>query len=243
MMSALRAWAALMLITAASAWAASELTLNVDEVDFGRVPQYSNFFRKIVFRAEGDDTVRITEIDTFCDCIRLPMERKYIPPGDSMVVELAFNSGGNAGKLQWQPHIYNDSKKRMVRFNLYAFPVVDIENQKRIFVGPHTVNASQFGDKVIKEFPIQIINSCDEHVPLYLCYTDEEYFTLDFPLYVPPQDTAFGRVILNDKGIKSEFEKSITFEFINEDYEKEFYSIPVRRRIFKSAQSGEKADE
>ncbi|UCD93927.1 MAG: DUF1573 domain-containing protein [Candidatus Zixiibacteriota bacterium] len=243
MISALKAWVILMLITAVSAGAASKLTLDVSDVKFGRVPQYSNFFRKIVFRAEGDDTVRITDVNTYCDCLRLPMERKFIPPGDSMIVELVFSSGGNAGKSQWRPHVYNDSKNHTIRFNVFAFPVIEVEGQKKIFVSPHTVNASQFGDKVFREFAIQIVNRTDEHVPLDLRYYDEEYFTIDFPVYVAPLDTAVGKVILNDRGVESEFEKSMTFEFINEDYEKELYSIPVRRRIFKSPPGGQKTDK
>lgn len=226
------------LITVSSGQTESVLSIDVERIDFGRVPQNSNFYRKIVLRSVGDETLKITKINTFCKCIKMPLERNLIPPGDSIIVELSFFSSTDVGRREWRPHIYTNArgKTRKVYIRLTAFIIASVEKQKPIYVSPHTINASQFGDSLIAEFPIQIINKSEENVPLKLLNTDDEFFDLDFPVYIAPKDTAFGKVILNEKGRKSEFEKSITFEYIDEKSEKEHYSIPVRRKIFKHNQ-------
>lgn len=209
------------------------LTLSEDRIDFGRVPQNSAFYRKIVLRSEGDRTVRIENVKTYCPCILVPLETDTIPPGDSLVVEVSFFSATHVGNRLWRPHIYYNSRDGVVRFDLLCFVVEDVDGQYPIYVGPHTINASQFGDTRILQFPFEIINKSKSNIPLKLLHFDEEFFSLDFPVFIPPNDTASGKIVLNEKGVKSEFDKSITFEYIDEESEKKLYSIPVRRRIFK----------
>ena len=210
------------------------LTIATDSIDFGRVPQNSYLYRKVVFRSEGSDSVRITRIERFCDCIRIPLDTDIIPPGDSIIVNVSLFTSTFGGHREWQPHIYATGRNQIVRLLIKAFIISEMEKQADIYVFPHTLNASQYGDKAINKFPIRIINKTSENIPLKLIYNDGEFYALDFPVFIPPRDTAEGSIILNDKGIASEFEKTITFEYINPKNEKEKYSIPVKRKLFRS---------
>jgi len=210
------------------------LTVATDSIDFGRVPQNSYLYRKVIFRSEGTDPVRITRVDKFCECIQIPLDTNVIPPGDSLIVNVSLFTSTFGGRREWQPHIYATGKNQILRLPIKAFIIPEVEKQADIFVFPHTLNVSQYGDKAINKFPIRIINKTGENIPLKLIYNDDEFYALDFPVFIPPRDTAEGSIFLNDRGIASEFEKTIIFEYINPKNEKEKYSIPVKRKLFRS---------
>lgn len=223
----------LFFIIASRAFPGPRLELSAEAVDFGKIPQKSWFFHKIAFRSVGDQTLVIDSINTYCDCIMIPLEQNSIAPGESLLVEIAFYSSAYAGHRRWQAHIHTNGEARRTYLMIRADIIVDVTKHRPIAVVPHTVVTSQYGDNIRRDFPIQIINKTNRNVPLRLIYTDEEYFNLDFPVFIPPDDTAFGKVILNEKGLASEFQKSVTFEYIDKNSEKHLYSIPIRRNIYR----------
>jgi hypothetical protein len=221
-------------ISGITAFAAPELEIVPDKIDFGRVPQFTKYFRTIVLKSVGDAPVEINRVNSFCDCIHVPITEATIAPGDSLVFEISFNTGSYSSHNEWRPHFYNNGIKNDIYLRLMADIVLDYRRLKPIYVDPHTIAASQFGDSVQRQFNFNIINVSSQPVPLKLIYNDSEYYHLDFPLYVLANDTAVGSITLNDKGVKNEFQKSITFEYIdNISEETKHYSIPVRRKIFK----------
>jgi len=215
-----------------SAWAAAKLELSPEKIDFGRVPQYTKYSHKVVLKSTGDIPVEIHKVNSYCDCILVPIQKATIKPGDSLIIEITFSSGSYSSNHEWRPHFYYNGPKRDIYLRVLADIVIDHQKLKPIHVHPHSVVASQYGDSTKHEFEFNIISVSDEPVPLELIYNDDEFYDLDFPLYVLPYDTAVGKIILNDKGVESEFEKSIIFEYIDAKSKKIHYSIPVRRRIF-----------
>jgi hypothetical protein len=223
-----------------SAWceAGPQMKIINDSLDFGIVPARSMFYGKIIIKSTGTDTLRIREIDPICPCIKIPLptEKYVLAPGDSAVVEVSYDSEETIGTRNRYPHIYSNVGKNRYdfeRITVKAFLVEDLAASKTVYAFPFKLIASQFGDIAVSEFPFEIINNSKETIPLRLINADLEYYDLKFPAFVPPNDTAKGMIILNEKGRQSEFEKSITFEFVNEINEKKNYSIPVTRKIFK----------
>ncbi|MEW5924509.1 MAG: DUF1573 domain-containing protein [Candidatus Zixiibacteriota bacterium] len=221
------------ILTAANIWAGPVLTTNIDTIDLGIVPQYTDFCQDIILRSTGDKPVKISDVNTFCSCIEFPLEKTVLPPGDSTVVRLKFNTSSFVGQKEWRPHIYNDGESRIVRIRIVAFIVADVKMYKPIHAFPFIINASQFGEADTREFPFQIINKSDEYVPLKLVYSNEKYYKIDFPGFIPPNDTAFGRVVIDENYIDKEFDSYLTFEFIDSKSEKHLYSIPVKRKLYK----------
>ncbi len=232
-MRALQLFLILLLAGDMTASAGAKLEIIPDKLDFGRVPQYTKYYRKVVLKSTGDTPVRINKVNSFCDCILVPFNEATILPGDSLVAEIEFFSASYSSDREWRPHFYYNGPERDKYIRVMADIVIDHRKLKPIYVNPHSIVASQYGDSVQREFPLYIINVTSETVPLKLIYNDDEFYDLDFPLYILPHDTAVGKITLNDRGIASEFEKSITFEYINEKSEEKHYSIPVRRKIFK----------
>ncbi len=223
----------LLLAGAIPALAGARLEVIPEKVDFGKVPQQTKYYQKIVLKSTGDSPVRIHKVDTYCDCIHVPINEAMILPGDSLIVEISFSSLSYSSNNEWRPHFYYNGPERSKYVRVIADIILNPRMHKPIYVNPHSVAASQYGDITQREFTIKVINVTSETVPLKLIYADNEFFDLDFPLYIPPFDTAIGKLTLNQKGAASEFEKSITFEYINEKSEEQHYSIPVRRKIFR----------
>jgi len=221
------------LLMAGTIFARQELTTVDDVIDFGKVPQNADFCRTIVLRSTGDEAVKIDKIDTFCPCIQIEIDKMVIPPGDSAVARIKFHSSGYVGRREWRPHFYKLGSRKLLYIRIIAFILANPKNHRPVYAMPYTINTSQFGDNVITEFPFQIINHTEENVPLELKYADEKFYTLDFPVYVPPNDTARGKITLNEDGIKNEFQTYITFEYIDEDSEKHLYSVPIKRKIYR----------
>lgn len=201
-------------------------------IDFGKVPRRSQLFHKIVLKSTGDAPVVINKVNTYCNCIKLPVTGKTIPPGDSLIVELSFYSAKFTSNQEWHSHIYFNSPQKSLYIRIQADVIPEVKRHKPIYVSPHTIAASQYGGTTKREFPINIVNKTGETIPLKLIYFDNEYFDLDFPLYIHAKDTAIGKITLNDKGVESEFEKSIIFEYIDDKSNKKHYSVPIRRKIF-----------
>lgn len=221
------------MMTTANLWAVPVLTIDIDSIDLGIVPQYTEFCQDIILRSTGDQPVRISDVNTFCSCIEFPIEKKVLEPGDSTIVHLKFNTSSYVGQKEWRPHIYSNAESRIVRLKIVAFIVADMKLYKPIYAFPYLINASQFGASDTREFPFKIVNKSDEYVPLRLIYSNEKYYKLEFPGYVPPNDTAFGKVIINEDYINADFDSYLTFEFIDSRSEKHLYSIPIKRKLYR----------
>ncbi|UCD16765.1 MAG: DUF1573 domain-containing protein [Candidatus Zixiibacteriota bacterium] len=219
-----------------SSLADPEILIENDTVEFGLVPQRSRFVHDFKVRSIGDDTLIIREIETFCDCLIVSLDRNILPPGDSAIIHIAFDTQNFVGHRNRHPKVHTNAANtgpKVLRVHIKSQVIDSVHNLYPIYVKPHQVVASQFGDTGATEFSFPIINKSDENIPLTLVHADSTFYHLDFPAYVPPYDTAFGRVILKESGLSAEFETSITFWYLNEDSEQKYYSIPVRRNIFR----------
>ncbi|MCX6829008.1 MAG: DUF1573 domain-containing protein [candidate division Zixibacteria bacterium] len=207
--------------------------INVDTVDFGAVPTMTKFYRTITLKSIGDQPLVIDSVNTFCDCVSLPMDKKVLPPGDSLVTRLAFYSANYSGQIIRVSHIYTNAGRGSYLIPVTSFVVQDMEKYRPIYVKPIRIAASQYGETGQTKYPFQILNNTDSPIPLKLIRTDKDFFDLDFPVFVPASGVASGTLTLNKNGVDKEFETNITFEFINEESLVKRFSIPVFRKIYR----------
>ncbi|SYZ73479.1 exported hypothetical protein [Candidatus Zixiibacteriota bacterium] len=223
----------LFFLMVSTSYAESAIELVPDSINFGIVPAKSNFYQKVILKSVGTDTLVIDSINPVCDCIKMPLDKTILPPGDSTVFEVSYASEEIVGERNRWPYIYYNRINEAKRLPIRAFMVSNLSALRPIYVTPFRIMASQFGDAKVTEFPFFIVNETSDTIPLRLLYTDNEYYSLDFPVFVPAKSRAEGKIILNEKGLESEFEKSFTFEFINSRSEAKNYSVPVIRKIYK----------
>jgi hypothetical protein len=218
---------------ASIALAGPQIELVPNTADFGIVPNKANYFWDIVVKSTGNDTLIIDSLDLICSCIKFPLGKNKFAPGDSAVVRLVYKSESFVGQRDRHPHFYTNASDRPALLAVRALGPAKIEEHRPINVKPYRIMASQFGKEIQRKFSFTIANYSEDNVPLKLLYFDNEYFDINFPPFVPPKGTVSAYIILNDKGIESEFEKSLTFEYINSLSEKKNFSIPIVRKMYK----------
>ncbi len=234
-MNLLRIIAISTFLIVSKSYAESGIRLVPDSINFGFVPAKSNLYYKVILKSIGTDTLVIDSINPVCDCIKIPLEKKVLAPGDSTIFEVSYASEEYVGERSRWPYFYYNRVDEAKRLPIKAFMVTDLSSIRPVYVMPYRIMASQFGDSETAEFPFFIVNETADTIPLRLLYTDNEYFDLKFPIFVPAKSRAEGKIILNKKGLQSEFEKSFTFEFITRNSESKHYSIPVVRKIYKNS--------
>ncbi len=225
----------LLLISSIPAFAENKsfVSLSDNSVNFGYVPQMSQFARTVTIKANTDFPIAIGKINTYCDCIETKMDKTILQPGDSINLELILNTKKLKGKLYKITHIYDENKIRLAKIAVTASIYDSSAIFKTISIEPTYINFSQFGDKGMEKINFTIHNITDETVPLELLYADTGFFDLSFPLYVDPNSKTTGVVELTANGKNSEFLESFTFEYIDANSQKFRFSVPVKRKIFK----------
>ncbi len=68
------------------------------EYNFGRVAQGTLVKARFVVLNEGKAPLQLQEIKPSCSCSVLSWERRTLAPGDSLPVEIAFNTAGKVGR-------------------------------------------------------------------------------------------------------------------------------------------------
>jgi len=208
------------------------VSLSSYTINFGFIPQMGEFSRKITFKSNTNDTLRIGKISTYCDCITGTFDNYVLLPGDSIVLELRLKPPKLAGRLYKVSHIYDENNVRLAKVTVKASIFEKGADFKTILVEPPILNFSQFGDKGIDKVAFFISNISDETVPLELMFTNSEYFELDFPVYVEANKKAKGTVKLTEKGKSCEFGESFTFKYIDAKSQEYLFSVPVKRKVF-----------
>ncbi len=83
----------------ASAEAAPKLKIDNDTFDFGFTPEGLPVVHKYWAYNVGDETLRITHIRPSCGCTSVPLTKHYIEPGDSVGMELKFDTKRFKGQV------------------------------------------------------------------------------------------------------------------------------------------------
>lgn len=227
---------AAIVVAACSVMAGPEIEIENNIVEFGLVPQRAHFVHTFKVRSIGDEPLVIREIETFSDCLIVTLGKKVIPPGDSTFIHVVFDSQSYVGHRDRHPKVHTNAVNtgiRMLRIHTKARVIENMEKLTPIHVTPHYLVASQYGDTGKRSYEVTIVNSYDKHIPLTLAQADTTYYHLEFPTYVAPHDSARISITLNDLGLNTSFENSITFWYINDNEEQQYYSIPVKRKIYR----------
>ncbi len=92
-----------------------------NEIDFGKMKQNVHKTRVIKFTNTGDDTLRITQIQTTCGCTAAIVSSEIIPPGKRGNIKVTFGSSMYLGKITRSVKIHsNDPSNQIVTLTVKA---------------------------------------------------------------------------------------------------------------------------
>ena len=110
--------------------------------DFGYVPFNTTVKHRATLFNQCDSVVNITRVVPGCGCTQIPLKRKVLAPGDSVEVEMLFETGKiHPGLFEKAPVIYTDNRETpRVTFHIYGFNLQPDDVQPKITVLPQTID-------------------------------------------------------------------------------------------------------
>lgn len=100
-------------------WAqAPKLRVQPGEQGFGRVAQGTLVKARFALINEGKAPLQIQEIKPSCSCSVLSWDRRSIPPGDSLLVEVSFNTAGKVGRQRKSFSVISNAENSPTLFYL-----------------------------------------------------------------------------------------------------------------------------
>jgi len=202
-----------------------QVSLPVDSLDFGYSPQGYKINCRFWLYSNGRDTLKITNVRTSCGCTQAPLDKKIVPPGDSTVVEVIFNTGQYRGRVSKAAYITTNAgtEERRVTITTEVLPRMD--STFPIIITPSALDLTQLSGKKHREMKFQIKNvSTSELVP-QLITSSLDMFTVQLPKRLKPGESAEGEIILTADVPSAPVTKSFTFAL--NDVPKSRFTIPV----------------
>ncbi len=212
-----------------TAFAGPKLQIPETTFNFGRVPQQVIVTHGFWLKSVGDDTVRITSINTGCGCTRVPLEDSTIAPGDSLQLQIVLNTGRYRGYVSKKPQFTSNAAEQPTVLHIYAETITDPNETTLVAVRPVVLDLSQHSAEPVTTGTISLKNTAGEIVNVTPTDTSSQEFTVSVPDSIPTGESGDIVVTLNDSAIDTSFARSITIE-VTSSSERATYSIPVFRK-------------
>lgn len=201
------------------------------EVQLGIFPQNSTIVHHFWFKSTGTDTLRIIEIKTGCACAVMPMERDFIPPGDSMKVTMTWKVKVQIGRALKIPYVYTNAGDIPFKIEMNGLVIDEPETSPVISVLPYRLELAKINDQDIDSLDFQISNKFEHDLMLTQISPNSDMYTVILPEVISGLSAAFGTIVLNKEYAGTEFISYLTFEA--SDPSNARITIPIRRKIYK----------
>jgi hypothetical protein len=203
------------------------LETSIEEFDFGQVPTRSVLFYSLWFRSVGDDTLRIYEIKTGCDCAVMPLERDILPPGDSIKVTLVWEAERTHGLIRRFPRIFTNASPDPYRLKFNAMTLEHPDEAQPVRIQPFRFLFSEFMSKSRDSIAFTLSNM--ENVAFSILQVSEKstHFEIVVPDSIPADEQVTGFVRLLPDGKGAEFKETLTLQFNTRGREAKRFSVPV----------------
>jgi len=197
------------------------LRANPSSFQFGYMPEGAKVHTSYWLANDGSDTLEVVLVKPQCGCTTAPLDDKIIPPGDSVSMEISFNSKNFHGEVHKLVNIhYNDTT---VSPGKVYFSAHIGSTYGDIVPEPSLVDFNDL-DKIKQDIILVNVSDADyvvrvasEPAAFITCSTDS--------LTVPAGGRATITVALADNVPLGLYETSLTLELEGKEYEA--LTIPV----------------
>jgi len=87
-----------------------KMRLSEEVFDFGYTPEGPRVYHRYWLYNDGKDTLKIIDVQPSCGCTAVPLPTDLVKPGDSVPLDLAFNTRYQDGKVQKSVSITSSDK-------------------------------------------------------------------------------------------------------------------------------------
>lgn len=233
-MSSMRvAWLALLLIFSVQGISAEpRLVIAGNRFDFGTTPQHATLTQYFWFHSVGTDTVKITEVETGCDCTTMPLERTILAPGDSMKVGVNWDTQASVGSSGKYPRIHiagqHDPERLFMTASVTLFP----DSARPISIKPFRAELSKMSSRSVDSMRIMLTNHSELPVALKVTSAPMAEYRLTVPDSLRAKETVAMVLAVAPEYQDKEFSRSVTLKYdggavgVTGNI-----TVPVRRKI------------
>lgn len=202
---------------------AGRLEVSQKKWDFGFIPRGAKVTHNFLLKNVGNDTLKITNVRKSCGCTAAPLRKNVLPPGDTTLLEVTFNSGSYQGQV---------SKAVYVESNDPIEPFLDISFLANVSVPAKLLSFDPFFVKfdTLRSLPakaiIKIVNMDSQTVSYSIAELPYSYVNLKTrKKKLAPGKEAEIEVTLSKAPPAGEFGTSFTV--VCDDEHKSRFSIPI----------------
>jgi len=214
----------------AVAEAGPQLQVKEATFDFGRVPQNRILKHDFWLKSVGDDTLRILRLWPGCGCTQMPLEDSTIAPGDSLPLQIIFNTGRFVGPVHKTPEVATNASAEKVKLNIHARVLTKDDPPQPLDIRPEMLDVSQFGEKTRRRARFHVENRTEHDMKLVVTDSTRKSFEIKLPGKVAAGETVEGLITVNEDSVESDFDESVTFRAFGPD--ESSYTLPIKRRYY-----------
>lgn len=197
----------LLLLSTVSAQAGTPLIrTNPRSFDFGYLPENVMAYKTFWLSNAGDDTLRISLVKPSCGCTTAPLDQKVIAPGDSVPLQVGFNSRHFNGVVNKVVHIHSNDASNTPADIFFTARVN--QDDPTITIEPARLSLEEIG-KTKGEITLENKSNADFH-PSFAS-PPPDYLTCTFePEVIPAGGKGELKIVVNEKVPVGPYQTSLT---------------------------------
>jgi len=213
------------LIAVGQTLAKPELTIKTNQFDFGYAPYNAKISHNFWLYSIGDETVKIEKVITGCGCTKAPLTKNIIPPGDSALLEIIFNTNRYKSRVVKSPKIISnaDEQEVIIETNVLKEPNQSIP----LTIEPSIIDLSSSEFNGSGEIDFLIKNISNETLITSLIASPNDLFEIKLPKKIAAGKTAKGSLKIKSIDPIDKIQKSFTLEL--SDKNKTRLTIPIEK--------------
>ncbi|MCP4705157.1 MAG: DUF1573 domain-containing protein [candidate division Zixibacteria bacterium] len=215
----------IIMIVAGQTIAKPELTIKTTQFDFGYAPYNTKISHSFWLYSTGDETVEIEKVITGCGCTKAPLTKNIIPPGDSALLEIIFNTNKYKNRVVKSPKIISNAAEKKVSIitNVLKEPNQTIP----VVIEPDVIDLSLPEYTNSQKINFTIINNSAKRLKPSLIDYPDDLFDLKLPKKIGAGKTVKGTLIIKSNESFNKIQKSFTIELNDEN--KTRLTIPIKK--------------
>ncbi|HSG98987.1 MAG TPA: DUF1573 domain-containing protein [candidate division Zixibacteria bacterium] len=200
---------------AVTAAAGPQVRMGETEFSFGQMPPSAIVTHTFWVYSVGDEPIEIDTVITACGCTSIPLEKRIVPPGDSVGLEMWFSSKSFRGQVAKRPSFRIKGDSAEYSFKFYTTVVHDPKELFPIAVFPPVFNFSQSTPEERFENKFGLQNRADEDITIRIADHNPAILDITAPDTLRAGEIWEGWVSLKPDSRGASFVTSVTFEVNN----------------------------
>lgn len=178
--------------------------------DFGVVPPNATVIYRTWLHNNGEDSLFLRDIKTGCGCLTAGPVQSLVRPGDSIPINLAWQTRALEGPLTRSAYLYLQGSPDPLKIELTGHPRLTTDSTSGVGVSTAVLKFDSSGASYRS---LRLRNVSEAEFAVSLVFAPDSVLQVEFPQTLPPKGEGVAVVTLDQAGKAMSFEDSFTLEF------------------------------